>query len=180
MPAPSADPAARTAVINELSALAQSVWFTLLGALAFLGIVLLSTTDADFLLNSSETELPLVRIAVPTERFFFLAPIVTTVLYLYLHFFCLKLWAQFCARGALADGINPEDWDAFTKGLVDILPSFLEKFERLRDVAGTPVDPALTALVNHEQAIFRFAELEQADQPKESLKPLVDHLRRPA
>jgi hypothetical protein len=37
----SPDAAAKKAVINELSALAQSVWFTLLGALAFLGIVLL-------------------------------------------------------------------------------------------------------------------------------------------
>jgi hypothetical protein len=81
---------------------------------------------------------------------------------------------------ALAEGIEPEDWDNFTKGLVDVLPAFLAKFERLRDLAGTPVDPALKALVNHEQAIQRFAELEQAGQEKKSLKPLVDHLRKPA
>ncbi len=96
-------------LINDLSSLAQAVWFSLLGALAFLSIVLLSTTDADFLLNSKETELPLVRIAVPTERFFFLAPIVLTVLYLYLHFFLLKLWAKFRDTDAakLASDINP-------------------------------------------------------------------------
>jgi hypothetical protein len=46
--------------------------------------------------------LPLVKISVPTERFFFLAPIVTTALYLYLHFYCLKLWARFCE-------IEPQD-----------------------------------------------------------------------
>lgn len=81
---------------------------------------------------------------------------------------------------ALADGIDPEDWNSFTKGLVDTLPAFLEKFERLRDLGGTPVDPALKALVNHEKAIQKFAELEQAGNSKKSLKPLVDHLRRPA
>ena len=61
----------------------------------------------------------------------------------------------------------------------EALPPFLEKFIRLREIAGTPIDPALDALVNHERAIDRFAELELAGD-KKSLKPLQDHLRRPA
>jgi hypothetical protein len=78
----------------------------------------------------------------------------------------------------LAAKIDPENWDELLRGLRDALPQFLEKFIRLRDIARTP-DPALDALVNHERAIERFAELELAGD-KRSLKPLQDHLRRPA
>jgi hypothetical protein len=80
----------------------------------------------------------------------------------------------------LAAGLDPESWDMFVKGLRDALPEFLTKFERLREVAPAPGDPALTALVNHERAIEKFADLEVAGQPKKSMKPLQDHLRRPA
>ncbi len=89
--------------------------------------------------------------------------------------------AQSRADGAqLAAGLDPAEWGAFVDGLRQFLPEFLAKFERLRDLAGTPVDPALQALVNHEQAIARFADLEAQGQGERSLKPLVDHLRRPA
>jgi hypothetical protein len=79
----------------------------------------------------------------------------------------------------LAAAINASDWDGFVRSLHDALPPFLEKFERLREVGGTPVDPALTALVNHERAIQRFAELELAGD-KHPTRPLTDHLRKPA
>ena len=79
----------------------------------------------------------------------------------------------------LAAAINPTDWDGFVRDLHDALPPFLEKFERLRDVGGTPVDPALNALVNHERAIQQFAELELAGD-KHPTRPLTDHLRKPA
>jgi hypothetical protein len=80
----------------------------------------------------------------------------------------------------LAARIDPAEWHQFIRGLLDALPAFLEKFERLRDIARQPVDPALTALVNHEKAIERFAQMELDDDGKQSLKPLLDHLRRPA
>jgi hypothetical protein len=79
----------------------------------------------------------------------------------------------------LAGRIDPENWHGFMQGLHDALPPFLEKFERLREIARNPNDPALIALCNHEQAIQRFAALELAGDEK-SLKPLEDHLRRPA
>jgi len=51
-------------------------------------------------------------------------------------------------------------WDDFVKGLHDALPPFLAGFVRLRTLAADPGDPALVALVTHEQAINAFAELE--------------------
>jgi hypothetical protein len=53
-------------------------------------------------------------------------------------------------------------WDDFVKGLFDALPSFLASFVRLRELAADPHDPALAALVAHEQTISAFAQLELA------------------
>jgi hypothetical protein len=59
-------------------------------------------------------------------------------------------------------------WDGFVKGLHDALPPFLAGFVRLRAIADDPGDPALVALVTHEQAINAFAELELAGHPDRS------------
>ena len=53
-------------------------------------------------------------------------------------------------------------WDGFLKALSDGLVPFLANFVRLREVAADPHDPALVALVAHEQAISAFAQLEIA------------------
>lgn len=80
----------------------------------------------------------------------------------------------------LAAQVDPESWHELLRGLRDALPQFLTKFERLQEIAPSPNDPALVALVNHERAIEKFAELELAGDERGSLKPLEDHLRRPA
>src|SRR3954463_9410729 len=68
------------------------------------------------------------------------------------------------------------EWDTFVKGLHDALPPFLASFVRLRSIAPDASDPALVALVNHEQAINAFAELELAGNPDRSLAVLHWHL----
>ena len=78
--------------IEQFAALAQTAFYTLLPVLAFVAVAILSTTDVDFLVGSKSTQIPIVNVSVPTERFFFLAPIVTTILYGQLHLLCMKLW----------------------------------------------------------------------------------------
>ena len=68
------------------------------------------------------------------------------------------------------------EWDAFVKGLHDALPSFLASFVRLRSIAPDSSDPALVALINHEQAINAFAELELSGSADRSLAVLHWHL----
>ena len=62
------------------------------------------------------------------------------------------------------------------KGLHDALPPFLANFVRLRTLAPDPSDPALVALVTHEQAINAFAELELAGKSDRSIAVLQWHL----
>ncbi len=81
------------------------------------------------------------------------------------------------ARGQGSEmGAADLGWDVFLKGLHDALPSFLATFVRLRSIAPDPSDPALIALVNHEQAINAFAELELAGRADCSLAVLQWHL----
>jgi hypothetical protein len=68
------------------------------------------------------------------------------------------------------------EWDAFVKGLHDALPGYLAAFVRLRSISSDASDPALVTLVNHEQAINAFAELELAGKPDCSLAVLQWHL----
>ncbi len=49
---------AQIARINELSQLARTAWFSLLGYLVFVGITLLGVKDADFFVPSRQTDLP--------------------------------------------------------------------------------------------------------------------------
>jgi hypothetical protein len=67
-------------------------------------------------------------------------------------------------------------WDAFVTGLHDALPSYLANFVRLRTMAVDANDPALVALVAHEQAINAFAELELAGRADCSLAVLQWHM----
>ena len=78
--------------INELSTLARTAWFSLLGYLVFVGITLLGVKDADFFVPSRQTDLPLVGVEIPTASFFWTAPILGAALYTYLHLFLIKLW----------------------------------------------------------------------------------------
>jgi len=64
--------------------------------------------------------------------------------------------------GGQTMGSGDLGWDDFVKGLHDALPAFLASFVRLRTLAAEPGDPALVALITHEQAINAFAELELA------------------
>jgi hypothetical protein len=83
-------------------------------------------------------------------------------------------------EGGHAIGAGDLGWDDFVKGLHDALPSFLAGFVRLRTLADDPADPALVALVAHEQAINAFAELELAGHADRSRAVLDWYLDGPA
>jgi hypothetical protein len=80
----------------------------------------------------------------------------------------------------LARRVNAADWDRLVRELDEVVPHDASKFTELRDAADRPDDPALTALLNHARAIGLFIELESANDTHKSLRPLLDHLRRPA
>jgi uncharacterized protein YjbI with pentapeptide repeats len=87
--------AAKIKRVDDLSALARTAWFTLLGALAFVAVTLLSIEHPDVLIDKRMIDLPVVSVQVPTRLFLALGPIALTVLYFNLHLYLLKLWQAF-------------------------------------------------------------------------------------
>ncbi|WP_020683776.1 pentapeptide repeat-containing protein [Marinobacterium rhizophilum] len=96
--------AAIAARINELSHAARPVWFMLLGYFAFAIITLLGVEDADFFIDSRQTQLPIVNVSIPTSSFFLFAPALGTALFVYFHFQLLKLWEALSVPDARIDG----------------------------------------------------------------------------
>lgn len=90
--APAADPEATLSRINELSRTARTLWFGLLTYFAFVGVTLLGVSDADFFLVERQTELPLIGVSIPTNLFFYFAPVLGVAFYTYLHHHLMKLW----------------------------------------------------------------------------------------
>jgi hypothetical protein len=80
----------------------------------------------------------------------------------------------------LAQSARAADWDALLRELRTSVPHDAARLDELRELSGRPDDPALRALVNHARAIERFLELEAAGDESKSVRPLVDHLRKPA
>jgi len=86
------EPDIALARIEALTTTARTTWLLLLGFLAFIGLTLLSVHDVDFFSVTATTDLPIVDIAIPTDRFFATAAWLAAILHTYLHIFLLKLW----------------------------------------------------------------------------------------
>jgi hypothetical protein len=78
--------------IQQIVANARTIWFALLGFLAFIGLTLVSVRDIDFFSLASTTQLPIVNIAIPTTIFFWSAAWLAALIHTYLHLYLLKLW----------------------------------------------------------------------------------------
>ena len=98
------DAAGHIARINTLTATGRTNWFGLLAYLAFAFITLLGVEDADFFIPSRQTKLPLVGVDIPTESFFFFAPVLGAALYVYLHLYIRKVTGALCAAPPRARG----------------------------------------------------------------------------
>ncbi|MEM8842492.1 MAG: pentapeptide repeat-containing protein, partial [Pseudomonadota bacterium] len=88
---------------------ARASWLGLLALLVFVGVTLLGHHDRDFFAYGAETQLPLVGVAVPTEAFFWTAPILTAALYCYLHLYLLNLWEALAKAPARIGGERLSD-----------------------------------------------------------------------
>lgn len=90
-----ADPKSITDRITELSGLARTAWASLLTAILFIGVTLVSLKHSEFLVAGENVALPVINLSMPTRMFFFCAPVLLAVLYINLHNYLSRLWKVF-------------------------------------------------------------------------------------
>lgn len=78
--------------VDEATKTSRKVFLTMLAACLYCWLTILSATDAGLLLGNSTLGLPVVQTAIPVVAFFFAAPVLLLIIYLYLHFSLQSLW----------------------------------------------------------------------------------------
>lgn len=75
---------------------------------------------------------------------------------------------------ALARDLVANGWAVFLRTFGPETARTLKRYERLRELSPNADAPELILLVQHEQALARFAELELADAPGPAAKVITD------
>jgi len=92
---------------REISNQARNLLWIAIGACVISWITLLVTSDGTLLANSGSTLVPVVKIDVPIQAFFWLMPLVLLGLYFYLHFQLQDLWTELsCLPSVFPDGTS--------------------------------------------------------------------------
>jgi len=80
------------AQLSEISRNARTTFFALILACAYSYLAIASTTDAALLANSGATPLPIIQVKVPIVWFYYFAPIILAVLFVYFHLYLERFW----------------------------------------------------------------------------------------
>lgn len=78
--------------VKEISGNARKIFFGVIAACAYSWITVATTTDAQLIANSVTTPLPIISTKIPIAAFYWIAPLVLLSIYLYFHFYLLRLW----------------------------------------------------------------------------------------
>lgn len=80
------------AQLTEISRHAQTTFLALVVACVYSYLTIATTTDAALLSNSSATPLPIIQVNVPIVWFYWFAPVILTVLFVYFHLYLERFW----------------------------------------------------------------------------------------
>lgn len=88
------------AVVEEISANARKIFFSMLIGCAYSWLTIATTRDAGLLTNSASSPLPIIQTRVPIAEFYWWAPFLLLGLYLYLHLYLRRMWKAFAGLPA--------------------------------------------------------------------------------
>ena len=78
--------------ISEISKNSRTTFFAIIIACVYSYLAISTTNDAALLTNSGATPLPIIQVKVPIVWFYYFAPVILTVLFLYFHFYLERFW----------------------------------------------------------------------------------------
>lgn len=80
------------AQLAEISRNSQTTFMALILACVYSYLTIATTTDAALLSNSNATPLPIIQVNVPIVWFYYFAPVILTVLFVYFHLYLERFW----------------------------------------------------------------------------------------
>lgn len=80
------------AQLSEISRNSQTTFLALIVACVYSILTIATTTDATLLSNSNATPLPIIQANVPIVGFYYVAPAILTVLFVYFHLYLEHFW----------------------------------------------------------------------------------------
>lgn len=122
--------------VDEATKTSGKVFLTMLAACLYCWLTVLSATDTGLLLGNSSLALPIVQTAIPVVAFFFAAPILLLIIYVYLHFALQSLWDGLATLPSVFPDGRPLH-ERVTPWILSPLPRLY--FSRLKD--GVPMMP---------------------------------------
>lgn len=100
-------------VVEETSKNARKIFFSMLLGCAYSWLTIATTTDVNLLTNSISSPLPIIQTKVPIASFYWAAPLVLMLLYVYLHFYLQRLWKGLATLPAIFPDGKPLDQRAY-------------------------------------------------------------------
>lgn len=116
-------------VVDETSRNARIIFLSMLLVCAYFWLTIGTTTDARLLTNSASSPLPIIGTEIPIVWFYWAAPVLVVIGYVYFHFHLARLWRGFAGLPArFPDGCRLDEraYPWLLNGLVR------RHFERLR------------------------------------------------
>ncbi len=99
--------------VSEISRHARTNFLTLLAAALFCWLATSTTTDLALVTNASSLQLPILNVDVPVGSFYWAVPPLLLAVYLYLHFYLVRLWRELAALPAIFEDGRRLDQKAF-------------------------------------------------------------------
>jgi len=98
------------AAVEEVSKNARGTFFVFLIACAYCWLTIATTMDVKLITDSASSRLPVIGTDIPIVSFYFAAPLVLMVVYVYLHFYLHHLWKALALLPAkFPDGRNLDE-----------------------------------------------------------------------
>ncbi len=87
--------------IEEISKNARKTFFVLLLACVYSWLTIATTLDVRLVTDSATSSLPVIQTEIPIVKFYYVAPLVLMVVYVYFHFYLRHQWKAFAMLPAV-------------------------------------------------------------------------------
>ena len=118
--------------VADLSKHVRTLFLMVVGACVFSWLTIATTTDVALILNSSSTPLPIIQTKVPIAGFYWAAPALLLILYLYMHLSLQNLWHELAGLPAIFPDGRSLAQRAFPWMLTNLLHAYMPQLESRR------------------------------------------------